>query len=361
MYLSHYGNPNSSNGIAIIIGTKYIRNNENYKLELLKNTIKDNKAFNIITLDFSEEKFSKEQLAKDLSAFISSNSKTSIIIAIHGAEIFKGTEHYSIVGPEIKESFFNFLGESINYFLHGSFIRSADVLEAIGASTKSPLDVWQFSCQGAKLLKHAQNNLPKGSIYIAESEGFTNSDFFFNTFIQAMRSNLQFTFDELYQNYLTMSAKLSPAYWTGKIDPVKAIIGEQPIKAIEKAESLLLEIKNNDIDISLLNKAINIFCQNLEDAKPEVIWDESWLKYIAVDKEICVNETMQQIEKIKNIEAANLSECISKDNKLDYITYTIKDFFDLIDYRLSDCFLHDIGSRVEKLTALAEFYYYHTS
>lgn len=366
MSIKYTTNSNSNHGLVIILGTKY--GGDDSKSLVVEQALTKNKALNVMMVDFEDEIFNADKLTHNLSKFISENSKTTIIVGIHGAEVFYGSGHYSIVGPVVNDSFFSFLGHSAENFIHGIFngkvIKSSRVLEAIGKAvslnedSEKELNVWQYSCQGSKLIDAAQYYLPKNTNYVSESKGFIMSGFFLNTMLQTLNSNQDFTFDELYKNYLAMSSKLSKNYGTGYTEPVKLVIGEKPETSVEKADKFLKEIKNKTINQEKLKPAIEKHCQKFSQATPNKLFTSLLTEY---NDDYCQSNFEYYINNRKmNIDtqpSLSFSSCINQNNQLSFISQELYKILGLGQISASDCVLNYIGATLEDFYSLTEHYY----
>ncbi len=311
MTINYYGNNLSENGVIIILGTVSKSYGDDNKFKIFQKAIKNYGQSSLMTIDFEDKPFGVDSLAEDIKLFIKEHSKTTIIISIHGSQILPYSDHYSLVGPEIMSS-------PILSMIFGGRILSSDVLAAIGKAAESkPVDVWQYTCQGAKLIDKALEYLPSGSTYVAESDGFISSEYFLKTFTSYLENNKEIDINELYLDYLLGQEK---TYEIGlKNDPIKVIIGhEKPIKALEKADILVQKIINETVDQDKLLKALDFYN---ERSGNDIIY-------------------LFQDIKMREENIGSFSDCVSQEKKLNYVTSgilyrlvnTISSYFNLNNY-----------------------------
>lgn len=261
----------SENITVILQGTVF--NYDDWKIKLFYNSIAQYKKDNLLIIDFSETFFDKNQLVEELRSIIRQYKNINIIIAIHGSQVFPYGTHYSFVGKNIDLG--NYILNEIAIFLKpGAAIASSQILESIGlAAENKPINVWQYTCQGAKLLPYALQYLPKGSKYVAESEAFIDTAPFLYTFSSKLENNQDIDFDKLYEDYLFTMSNINNSFYSrlpykdciakeychlAVQDPVKVEIGKKPVKVVNLADKLLTEAQQSTVKKDKLSETMQM-------------------------------------------------------------------------------------------------------
>ncbi len=286
MDVSYFGNNSSLEGMLIIFGLAF--GDERAETLDVIEALKKTSSCDITFLDLNNKDFSQSELEAGVSSFFEKeHSQKSVIIAIHGAQAFPNGDHYSLVGPG--DNFFlpSLIGESIYYFLkgflNGNTIKSSLVLQTIGDAAKTHgfegnnLNVWQWSCQGAKLLGAAEAYLPEGTSYVAESKAFYNQEIFINTFIQTLSDNKEFNFDKLFHLYLAMRHKVDLYPGAKEDEPFNIKIGNKDAKtSVQKADTLVKEIQQGIVNMGKLESAILKSCELIQQAEVKYNYDTNY-------------------------------------------------------------------------------------
>lgn len=350
---------NSSKDITIIIKGS-LQADDHQDLKKFYDSIDKYTANNLLLVDFEDAPFNKIDLSDKIKPFIHSYEKVNLIVAVHGAQVFPNGLHYSTVGKTIN-IFNNKKLNSIVEFFTSNTIKSSDLLESIGvAAGNKPLNVWQYTCQGSKLLDSAIQYLPQNSIYVAEGDGFLDTSHFLKAFTETLFQNEPIEINDLFMNYLQASANslwmsyqqcLDNADYNNSSDefcqylitlndPLKVTIGQEAIKAVTKADNLVNEIRTNKFDTQLFASIVN---------KIDIF-----------------NDSTRVVEVFKNApEEFSFANCISSLNKESWLFYQIYHLFynDSIEKCLSDYAYKDLLSTgdnlntLEKMSLIAEHYY----
>ena len=372
MHSHSYGNGSSPNGMLIVFGLAF--GDEREKTHNVIEALKKSSSCDITFLDLNDNDFSQAELAAGVTGFFEKqHSQKTVIIAVHGAQAFPYGNHYSLVGQNDYSFLSDLIGGSSYFFLKGlitgNTIKSSLILQTIGDVAKSQgfdgnnLNVWQWSCQGAKLLEAAQTYLPKNTHYAAESKAFYQQEIFINTFIQTLSANKEFNFEELFISYHAMSHKMNFRNSIKEDEPFNIKIGnETAMNSVQKADKLVGQIQTGTIDAAALKSAVLKGCQLIQDA--DVKYPSFDNEAIQIDKSKCIEQTDFQIASIKHLKEYNFTSCIYTTDHRSYIeTY----LFDK-DETINGCLLYNIASYhneytsefiggMEKFSLIAELYY----
>ena len=334
MGLTRYGNIDSEHGLAILVGSKFqSEGHDAARHKAVVDALNANDALNILVLDFEDQHFDEAKVTQELQKFFKENTRNTVMNAIHGSTVAPFTDHYSVIGPAIKNSPLLYFGDSVANFLHGNSVWSGSILKAIGAAAEgNPLDVWQFSCQGGKLLPHAENFLPEGSRYVTESEGYIFPEVFLNTLVGTLKANQDFAFDDLYKDYLAMHSKMGGFLFPGMMNPQKVTIGEAALNAIQQSDRLIGEIRAKTVDPQMLTKAIAEHCERIEQAKitiPAIGWNQEGIDYInAQSAQDCLLQALSASNEAQRETKKTNAACINLHNQRDFISSMLLDMVD---------------------------------
>lgn len=384
MILSSYGNKASSKGMLVILGLPF--SEDDTKLASVMETLDKSTALDITLLDLTDQNYDPYKFQAHINNYFAKQyEETTVVIAIHGAQPLPQpmplSGHYSIVGPKAPQSYIkDMLGDSIYYFLHGisigmfngNVIKSSSILKAIGDGAKangvsgSNLNVWQYTCQGAKLLEDAQTYLPEDTTYVAESKGFYYTEIFLNTMIQTLLLNEEFSFDNLYHSYLAMSHKMCFPFTGSTAEPFKIEVGNGVAEtSVQKADKLAAEIRHESIEVSKLEKSISKGCELISKAAVKFVdSDYGGLDWSYKDNALkCVEHTTKQVEEIKIYrDDNNFSNCLLNHDHVSYVETLLPGEHTVT---IENCLLYAIGwigdnnfnGGLEKFSLVAEIYY----
>lgn len=381
MIVTSYGNNSSSKGMLIILGTAF-NEREDESLASFKETLRINKELDLTLIDLTDQNYDKNLLQNSIdNYFAKTHSVKTVVLGMHGSQAFPYSDHYSIIGPRASKSFLNeFIDKNILYFAYawanGNIIKTSNALEMVGLSAKQHnfagenLNVWQFSCQGSKLLSAANKYLPTGTSYVAESMGFYNSKIFINTIIQTLTENKEFGFTKLYQTYLAMNHQMKFYNSAKSADPFNIKIGSHTdtTTSIQKLDRLVGEFRQKTIDKSKLNDAISKSCKLISDTQVKFSWHGYQRDNLDVDS--CFNVSTKQYDKfVTEDNKLNFSNCLQNFDHGHYLgTYLYQaSYLGKASYP-QDCLLSKISNvningsypyigGMEKFSLIAELYY----
>jgi len=188
-----------------------------------------------------------------------------------------------------------------------------------------------------------------------------------NAFVQTLNSNQDFTFDDLYKDYLATTAKLSSSLGFGMMDPVKVTIGETPVKAIAQGDQLIAEVRAKTVDTAKFETALEAHCERVAAAEV-TITNKNWHPYYNQHtKENCMSEGKSAVMQVQFMQDKTNAACVNVHNQRDFITTTLLDLVnDLLPgpdalglYEYPDlCLAGNIGSFSSSLfDSVAEHYY----
>jgi len=267
MRVSLYGKDEDlckDNAILLVMGSVFTQagSKEEANFNRFTSAMMSFTAQPLVVIDFQDKEFNAAEFSTEIAKQKDSFRSLDIFLPIHGSEMtFIG--NITILNPLVSIPLISdILGDAV---INVPFtVSSEDFMQSLGnglksAINQSPVNIWHFGCQAAKLNPMANQYFPLGTAYYTEGRSFLTHDIFLDTIIKIFYKNELFTMSSFLDDYYRTVLVDRNDHYSKLNNPTLQIVGGAEKDAISSAQALFEAINSKQEDSIKLQQAMDRF------------------------------------------------------------------------------------------------------